>query len=232
MSGCASRTDHLSHWRMLAVASSCFLPVVVVAMGLVGSPASADILFSSAASNDAGIYTGSFVDVDSGLWRAQSFSTGSQGWNVTEVFVYAGPAYGNYDPTFALRLRDGTSGVPGAVAATVFDGTLSSYYAIDMTFSSLDIDLSANSSYFLSLEPSPDSYFLWLSVTGLSEASASSTNSGASWVTTTSSQLWMEIRGATIASVPEIDPSGAGSVLALLSASWAMLERRRSRPVA
>lgn len=61
---------------------------------------------------------------------------------------------------------------------------------------------------------------------GASQRWADGTNSGAIWNPTDGSPYMMRLT-ASQASVPEIDPAGLGSVLALVTGAAAVLERRR-----
>lgn len=177
-----------------------------------------------------------------------TFVTGSASYDLDSVSVAM--AYGNGSLTPTMRLSVFENGSTSATAPA--DGATATYF---QDFSGSTFNSTQQIYTFSPLSPwnlkASTSYSVWLGTSETNftnnaalrwyQASSSasstlgftqtggfySTNGGASY--SAGSSLSMQITGNAAAAVPEIDPAGIGSVLALLTGMLGIFERRRAR---
>lgn len=224
------------------------LLLAVVTAACLASTARADLVLLDNTSNltawntsTANNYSGNFQAYSK--LSGMTFVTGPSNYDLGSIAVVMAYTNGSLSPTMRLSLFENgsTSAVAPAGGATAtysqdfsgftFNGTQQVY-----TFTpSTTWHLKANTDYSFWLgtsEVTNATYLRW----NLASASASSavgftqkggfytTNGGASY-NTPGNTLSMQITGTA---VPEIDPAGMGSVLALVTGMLGLLERRRT----
>lgn len=186
-------------------------------------------LYDSIGSNTANGHT----PADGSSWLANQFLTDAQSYTLDSVVMslYQAPQNG----TVQLDLYSDNSGVPGSSLGTF--NAPGSFAAGNNTFTASGLwNLAANSTFWIVLKGIGTGSAAWnytfgtVSGDGAADVTIRSLNSGSSWDPSATGQPFMMQVNATPASnVPEIDPSGVGSVMALVSGALGLLERRRSR---
>ena len=226
---------------LLAMATSaCFASTARADLILLDNTSNLTAWNTSTANN----YSGNFQPY--AKLSGMTFVTGASSYDLTSISVVMAYTNGSLTPTMRLSMFENgsTSAVAPAGGATAtytqdfsgftFTGTQQAY-----TFTpSTTWNLKANTSYSFWLgtsEVTNATYLRW----SLASASASSTvgytqtggfytsNGGASY-STPGNVLSMQLNGNAAPAVPEIDPAGMGTVLALLTGMLGLIERRRT----
>lgn len=213
---------------------------LLVATAAIGAaPATAEIIFDTLA---AGNQYGNGANGGDGL--AQSFTTTATASTVTSAILKLSNNYpqppGNY--SVSIWGFDTLSHKPTTQVASIYSGDMSnlSNSAAEVTYSGLNIALAPSTTYYMVVltEPaaggitwSTSAYDVGPFVGNTSQFLASYNHGAATWfspVPTTTAPRIMQIT-ATQNAVPEIDPAGMGSVVALLAGALGVLERRGRR---
>jgi hypothetical protein len=212
-----------------------FAPLVVAA-ALAASPAPAEVIFNT-------LPAGSqyFNSTTGGDALAQSFSTTATGSTITSAVLRLSNNYpqpqGNY--SVSIWGSDLVSHAPTAQVASIYSGNMSNLpnAIADVTYSGLNIALAPMTSYYMVVFTDPAAGGIrWAhssSATGspgnTSQYYTSYVYNTSTWLaplSSTSSARIMEITATAPAPVPEIDPAGASSVMALVAGALGLLERR------
>lgn len=177
-----------------------------------------------------------------------TFVTGPTSYDLDSISVAMAYGNGSLTPTMRLSVFENgsasaTAPADGATATysqdfsgSTFNGTQQIY-----TFSPLPTwNLKANTSYSVWLGTSETNFtnnaaLRWYQASSSASSTLGftqtggfySTNGGASY--NSGSSLSMQLTGTAAAAVPEIDPAGIGSVLALVTCMLGIFERRRTR---
>ena len=217
-----------------------FAPLVVAA-ALAASPAPAGLIYDSLSAGSQYFNTSG-----GGNGQSQSFTTTATGSTITSVVLKLSNNYpqppGNY--SVSIWGSDAVSHAPTAQVATVYSGSMSNLPNTLglVTYSGLNIALTPLTSYYMAVFTDPAGGGIAWSASGYSVGDLGNTSQyysnynygSSSWSTPLSSAnnpRIMEIT-ATAAAVPEIDPAGASSVLALVAGALGLLERRARRMLA
>jgi hypothetical protein len=177
-----------------------------------------------------------------------TFVTGSASYDIDSVSVAMAYGNGSLTPTMRLSVFENgstsnTAPADGATATYFQDFSGSTFNSTQQiyTFSpSATWNLKANTSYSVWLGTSETNFtnnaaLRWYQASAAASSTLGfaqtggfySTNGGASY--SAGSSLSMQLTGTAAAAVPELDPTGIGSVLALIAGVLGILERRRTR---
>ena len=215
--------------------------LVAVAVLCTGS-ARADVIFNTL---PAGNQYDTTANGGNGL--AQSFTTTATASTITSAVLKLSNNYpqppGNY--SVSIWGSDAVSHAPTTQVASIYSGTMSnlSNSLTEVTYSGLNIALTPLTQYWMVVLTDPAGGGIgWAasaySVGNLGNTSqyySSYTHATSSWATPLSSATGpriMEITATASAPVPEIDPAGVSSVMALVAGALGLLERRALRMLA
>ncbi len=212
---------------------------LLVALALSGAPARAELILFDNLS--AGSPNGSF-GVSNTQWTAQSFSTTSSGFILSEVALRLWNQNGT-SGNFEIQVWDalGTSGRPGAqVGAAVYTGLaqdLGNAEGSLLAVSGLNFTLAPDTAYYLmalgtGLADVPGYYttpgtLYWDATNQQSSPAYSTSNGGASWNGPFAQNLYMKVT-ATAAPIPE---PGTWVTAALLGGGAALIRWRKRKKV-
>ncbi len=203
-----------------------------------GMTARADVILFDNLS--AGSPNGSF-GVSNSQWNAQSFSTTSSGFILSEVALRLWNVNGT-SGNFEIQVWDalGTAGAPGSqVGGAIYTGlaeNLGSGYGDLLTVSGLSVTLVPDTAYYLvaagaSLADviegsgSDPGLLYWDATDVLTSSAYDSVNSGATWNGPYSQNLYMKVTAAS-AAVPE-PGTWAAAVLLVGGAAFARWRKRK-----
>ena len=185
---------------------------------------------------DSTTNTASYADTaDSLNWFGNQFKTDGVAYSLNDVVLdlAAVPSTGTVEVDI---YGDSGSSPSGLIGALTTPGTMQ--VGLN-TFSATSLSLPANASFWVvlrGLNGGSADWNLYDGVTpivtgpGASTYSIASDNSGQSWYAATADlPFLMQVHATPASNVPEIDPSGVGSVMALVTSALGLLERRRSR---
>jgi hypothetical protein len=212
---------------------------LAIALALSAAPARAELIFNNLA---AGSPNGSFGVSNSG-WVAQSFSTTSSGFILSEVALRLWNVSGT-SGNFELQVWDalGASGSPGAqVGLAIYTGlaqNLGSEYGSLLTVSGLNVTLVPDTAYYLvaagaSLADVPGPFrpipgqLYWDATDVVTSPAYDTIDSGGDWRGPFSQNLYMKVTAAS-AAVPEPGTWGAMAILTG-GAAFAGWRRRRQQ---
>lgn len=213
---------------------------LLLALALSGAPArAAIILFDNLSSTDP---NGSF-GVSNTQWTAQSFSTTSSGFILSEVALRLWNQNGT-SGNFEIQVWDalGTSGGPGVqVGAAVYTGLaqdLGNTEGSLLTVSGLNFTLVPDIDYYLvvagtSLADIPDFFFpspgtlYWDATNDLTSPAYDTGDSGAGWNGPFAQNLYMKVT-ATSTAIPE---PGTWAAASLLVGGAALMRWRKRKKV-
>lgn len=225
-----SRTFPLARAMWLSVGT-----VALTAFSLV-SAAHAELVLSNLGQYTPGGYQSA---VRYGEWTGSSFTTNNQAWNLTSATLYFGSA-SNTSGNMFVEVRGNSANKPGSLLGTL-SGTANPATLGQYTFTTTGIDLAPSTTFWLVAGVSSGAgYYTWqydntgsppLTSSGVwslptTNTYTSSSNQGTSWTNGDAYPQLFSLE-ATSAPVPEIDPAGIGSVLALVTGALGLLERRR-----
>lgn len=218
---------------MQAFSSARFIFSLLVACSTLAAPAAAETVLSNLS-----LTSSSTDSVDFGVWRAAGFTTDNNQWSLTGAtlrFANGSDASGN----LFVKIWGDDSGRPGGVALATLAGDANPITAGEYTYTTAGFSLAPLTKYWLVAGVSSGSgSYKWLYVNNGGAPVAdgvwtmpavgtysSTRNQGAAWSAGANGYPYMFSLSAT--AVPEIDPAGMGSVLALISGAFGLLERRR-----
>lgn len=224
------RTSRFFILQVLLLAALAFVPRSAAHAG------AGDLALSNVAET-----TYDVSDVLYGDWSANAFTTNNQRWLLNSVIVSMAPA-SNTDGNFFLSIFDtAVGGGPGSELGLLDgvdnpSGTPSSLF--EYTAAGAGLLLNANTQYWVVAGVSSgNGIYNWnytesSSTTGpwsipLTFTYIRSLDQGASWTLQENGYPQQFEINATAIPVPEIDPAGIGSVLALVTGAIGLLERRR-----
>ena len=210
----------------------------------VGANASAGIVFGNLGATGNGSLGTTNTDIGSQKvsdvnWLAQGFNTGSSSelyLNSVEVGLYGN---GTNAIPLTVSIFSSVSSAPGSLlytSASTNVGDKSTY-----SFSFSGVHLEANTGYFV--VPHGGSWY-WNSpgsapvgqnssgytYTATYESLATTTSPSGPWTSPAGSNRY-SVSVLSSSSVPEINPSGVASALALVAGAFSLLERRRGKPL-
>jgi len=212
---------------------------LLIALVVSAAPAQAAIIFNNLA---AGSPNGSW-GVSNSQWSAQSFSTTSSGFILSEVALRLWNQNGT-SGNFELQVWDalGASGRPGAqVGSAIYTGlaeNLGSEEGSLLTVSGLNVTLVPDTTYYMvaagtSLADIPDDDFpmpgtlYWDATDVLTSPAYDTSNSGVDWNGPYSQNLYLKVTAAS-AAVPE---PGTWAAAALLVGGAAFARWRKRKQV-
>lgn len=212
---------------------------LLIALALSAVSARAEIIFNNLA---AGSPNGSFM-VSNSQWSAQSFSTTSSGFILSEVALQLWNANGT-SGNFELQVWDalGASGRPGAqVGSAIYTGlaeNLGSEYGSLLTVSGLNVTLLPDTAYYLvaagaSLADVPNrrgsdpGELYWDATDVFTSPVYDTNNGGGDWNGPYSQNLYLKVTAAS-AAVPE---PGTWAAAALLVGGAAFARWRKRKKV-
>lgn len=218
-----------------------FAPLVVAA-ALAASSAPAEIIFNTLPAGNQYLTT-----ANGGNGLAQSFTTTATASTITSAVLKLSNNFpqppGNY--SVSIWGSDAVSHIPTTQVASIYSGSMSnlSNSLTEVTYSGLNIALTPLTSYWMVVLTDPAGGGVgWASsaysvgdVGNTSEYYSSYTYGTSTWATPLSSATGpriMQITATASASVPEIDPAGASSVITLVASALVLLERRVRRILA
>lgn len=218
-----------------------FAPLVVAAALAAGS-APAEVIFNTLPAGNQYLTTAT-----GGNGLAQSFTTTATASTITSAVLKLSNNYpqpqGNY--SVSIWGSDAGSHAPTMQVASIYSGNMSnlSNSLTEVTYSGLAIALSPLTQYWMVVLTDPAGGGIgWASsaysvgdVGNTSQYYTSYTHATSSWMTPNSSvngPRIMEITATAPAAVPEIDPAGMGSVVALVTGALGLIERRARRMIA
>lgn len=215
-----------------------FAPLVV-ATALAAGSASAEVIFNTL---PAGNQYANTANGGNGL--AQSFTTTATASTITTAVLKLSNNYpqppGNY--SVSIWGSDAVTHAPTTQVASIYSGGMSnlSNSLTEVTYSGLNIALTPLTQYWMVVLTDPAAGGIGWStsaysvgdVGNTSQYYSSYTHATSSWMTPLSSANGPRIMEITAtatapAAVPEIDPAGMGSVLALVTGALGLLERWR-----
>ena len=219
----------------------CLVAMAVVGVATLCSPGASGgtILFDNLT---AGSPNGD-TSVTNEQWVAQAFSTSPTAYTISDVtlnmFNQNGTT-GSYE--LQIWTATGASGSPGSqVGSAIFTGLAENLGSGPLTANGLSVTLDPSTSYFLvargvsltdiprpDREPRPGS-LAW-SQTDVNTTAEFATVDGVIWTGPSPQNFYIKVEAAA-AAVPEIDPTGIGSVLALVTGALGLVERRRLKVV-
>ena len=193
-----------------------------------------------------GNHSNDFI-VDYWDWVGNSFNTDNNSWTLNSVRLNMGAVAGTPPGTFFVQIWSDASSThtPGSLIETL-SGTNNPSTVSDYNYTSGGITLLPATTYWLVAGVSTQSDWGWYNWRYYSD-SGTFTTTGSWSISPTATvaysfneaQSWTHHAGmaqifsidATAASspVPEIDPAGMGSVLALVTGALGVLERRRQK---
>jgi len=208
----------------------------------VGTNASAGIVFGNLGPTGNGSLGTTNTDIGSQKvsdvnWLAQGFNTGSSSdlyLNSVDLGLFA-TASGSLPLT--VSIFSSVSSAPGSLLYTSASTNVGDKSTYSFSFSS--VHLAANTGYFV--VPNGGSWY-WNSpgsapvgqnssgytYTGTYESQATTTSPVGPWSSAGSDRYSVSVNSS---GVPEIDPSGIASALALVAGAFSLLERRRVKPL-
>ena len=213
------------------------LGVVALFVGCLGASAKGEIVLSNL---ESGAFPG-ISDVELSRWWANSFMTDNRSSTLNSATLKFADVFGATSGSVGLfvGVYSDASGVPGS-SLDVLSGNSTPTTQGEYSYSSATgISLAPSTTYWLVAGVQVSGKYGWLyeeteNVEGfVGPWSVSATNTyafsddqGSNWSPGAGYPLFFSI-DATVASVPEIDPAGMGTVLALVTGALGLLERRR-----
>lgn len=164
-----------------------------------------------------------------------SFSTGTAGGSLTEVQVRVHGQIGMTGSNVVGLFANGSGNTPGSLLTSI--GTLSVALPdapgnmVDTLSLTTPYVLSPSTRYWIGISNSTSDGAFWLvrgDGAGIGVAGEFySTNAYTLPASSGAAQMSVTVSNPAPAAVPEIDPAGAGSIMALLACACGLLERRR-----